>query len=580
MAQKVIIPRMGQTMTEGTVAKWCVPDGTAVETGQDVYELEYDKSTATVQAKKAGVLRQLVKDGAVIPVGQPVGVILENGEKLEEVNLQGYEVANSALAGKNPDAPKQAAASPAAAPAAPKDADVIVIGGGPGGYVCALKAAMLGAKVILVERDSVGGTCLNRGCIPTKALLQSAELYEHILEGGKMGINAADVTVDYDKVDAYRGKVVTTLVKGVEGLLKARKVELVRGEASFAAAGTLDVALQDGTKRSLSAPNIVIAAGSRSATPPIPGLNGKNVITSTEALDVKNLPKSMAIIGGGVIGMEIGAVYAAFGVKIVVIEALPRILPNMDEEISAAYTAIAKKKMEIHTSARVSAIEDAAEGKTVRYTENDQEKTADVDVVLVAVGRTPDTASLKLDKAGVAMERAKVVVNDRFETNVPGVYCIGDANARTMLAHVASAQGVAVAEQITGHTPAIAQNIIPSCIYTDPEIAAVGLTEAQVKDSGREYKVGKFSLRANGRSLVVDRPNGFVKIIGDAKTNEVLGVHIIGAFATEMIGECAAVMKLEGCVEDIAHTIHAHPTVGESAMEAAEKYLGGAIHSL
>ncbi len=580
MAQKVIIPRLGQTMTEGTVGKWFVPDGETVAAGQDLYEMEYDKSTANVQAKRAGTLRHLVAAGAVVPVGQPVGVILEAGETLESVDLRGHEVANSALAGKK-DIYAVPAAQEKPAADAPQDADVIVIGGGPGGYVCALKAAMLGAKVILVERDAVGGTCLNRGCIPTKALLQSAELYEHILDGGKMGINAADVTVDFDKVDAYRGKVVTTLVKGVEGLLKARKVELVRGEAVFTGEKTLEVSLNDGGKRNLTAPAIVIAAGSKSAAPPIPGLNGSNVITSTEALDVKNLPQSMAIIGGGVIGMEIGAVYAAFGVKITVIEALPRILPNMDEEISSAYTAIAKKKMEIHTAARVSAIEDAPDGgKLVRYTEADKEQTAAVDVVLVAVGRTPDTKPLQVDKAGIVMDRARVVVDDAFETNVKGVYCIGDANAKTMLAHVASAQGVAVAERITGHTPAIAQHIIPSCIYTDPEIASVGLTEAQVKDSGREYKVGKFSLRANGRSLVVNRPNGFVKIIGDAQTNEVLGVHIIGAFATEMIGECAAVMKLEGCVEDIAHTIHAHPTVGESIMEAAEKYLGGAIHSL
>lgn len=459
--------------------------------------------------------------------------------------------------------------------------EIIVIGGGPGGYVCALKAAMRGARVILIERDNVGGTCLNRGCIPTKALLQSSELYEHIKEGSKIGINAAEVSIDFDKVDANRNKIVTSLVRGIEGLLKARGVELIRGEAAFIGPKTLEVKCTDGMIKELSAENIVIAAGSRSATPPIPGINGAKVITSTEALDVRSLPASIAIIGGGVIGMEIGAVYAAFGVKVVVIEALPRILPNMDEEISAAYTSIAKRKMEIHTFARVSAIEDADDGhKIVRYTENEQEKVADVDIVLVAVGRTPDTASLHLDKAGITMERAKVVVDDNFETNVPGVYCIGDANAKVMLAHVASAQGVAVAEHLTGHKPEIAQDIIPSCIYTDPEIASVGLTEQQAKDAGIEYKFGKFSLRANGRSLIVDRPNGFVKIIGDAATNKVLGVHIIGPFATEMIAECAAVMKFGGRVEDIAHTIHAHPTVGESIMEAAEKYLGGAIHSL
>ena len=459
--------------------------------------------------------------------------------------------------------------------------EVLVIGAGPGGYACALKAAMLGAKVTIVERDSVGGTCLNRGCIPTKALQHAADLYEQIKRGSALGISVSDVQVDFNKVDAHRNQVVTGLSMGVESLLQARVVTLVRGEASFTAPKTVAVTATDGSVQEISAEYIVIAAGSKTAIPPIPGIDGKNVITSTEALDVRQLPESIAIIGGGVIGMEIGAVYAAFGVKVVVVEALPKLLPNMDQDISNTYTTIAKKKMELHMASRVTLIEDSATGKKlVHYTEKEQEKTAEVDTVLVAVGRAPNTAPLKLENCGVRTERGKVLVNQNFETNVPGVYCIGDANGILMLAHVATAQGVAVAERITGYTPMIEQTVVPSCVYTDPEIAGVGMTEQQVKEAGIAYQVGKFPVRANGRSQIVGSTNGFVKIIGEADTGKVLGVHIVSAYATEIIGECAAVMKLGGTVQDLANTIHAHPTVGESVMEAAEKLLGGAIHCL
>lgn len=466
-------------------------------------------------------------------------------------------------------------------PASLQDADVIVIGGGPGGYVAALLLGMLGASVIVVERDRVGGTCLNRGCIPTKALLQSAELFEQLKSGARMGVEADNVRLNLAGVDAYQSQVVQTLVKGVEGLLKARKVELIQGEACFDGPKSLRVRLSDGGERRLSAPNIIIATGSKPSSPPIPGLDGLGVIDSTQALNVMDRPDSMVIIGGGVIGMELGAVYAAFGTKITVIEALDTILPNMDREIAKEYTRIAKRKITIHTGARVSGVADGPDAqKRVEFFKADQALEVTADRVLVAIGRSPDTSALGLEKAGIAAERGAVLVDENFSTNVSGVYCIGDANGKLMLAHAASAQGITVADRIMGKEPEISLSIVPSCIYTDPEIAAVGLTEEQVKERGIPYKVGRFTFRANGRSLILGKNQGFVKIIGSTAHNEVLGVHIIGPHATELIGECAMVMQLEGCVEDIAHTIHAHPTVGESIMEAAEAYLGGAIHSL
>lgn len=462
----------------------------------------------------------------------------------------------------------------------PRDADIIVIGGGPGGYTAAFRLAMLGAKTILVERDQMGGTCLNRGCIPVKALLHSAELYTQSKNGAKFGVIAQNVQLDMAKVNAYKSDVVSTLVKGVEGLLKARKIELLRGEACFVGHKTLKVRLNNGEEKTLTASHIIIAVGAKPASLPIPGLDGADVFTSAKMLDVRTLPASIAVIGGGVIGMELATAYARFGTKVQVIEAQDRILSNFDEEICTQYTQIIKKQLSIQTSAQIQKIDDAPDGKKkVHYTKDGQMLEALVSKVLLAVGNAPDTDALCLEKAGIVSQEGWIKTDEAFMA-AAGIYCIGDANGRMPLAHAASAQGIYVADLIMGQTPKIDLGIIPKCVYSDPEIASVGLTEAEVKTKGMPYKVGRFPLRANGRSLVLNKTAGFVKIIGSARHNEVLGVHIMGSSATELIGECTMVMRMEGCVEDIANTIHAHPTVGESIMEAAASYMGGAVHSL
>ena len=463
-----------------------------------------------------------------------------------------------------------------------KDADVIIIGGGPGGYVCALKLAILGKSVLLVERDRLGGTCLNRGCIPTKALLHSAGLYARMKsDAAGMGVIAESISLDTAQVNAYKQKTVDSLVRGVQGLLKARGVQVVKGEAAFVSPHEVSVTLPDGKAQRLSAPHIVIATGSRAAIPKIPGIEGRGVITSTEALDVAGLrlPGSLAVIGGGVIGVEIGSAYAGFGVEVSIVEAMPGLLPGIDGEVVAGFTLQAEKKMRIDTGAFVKEIADAEGGqKRVVYERGGEEKELRVDKVLAAVGRVADIGGLGLDKAGVITEKNHVAVDGGFRTNVEGVYCIGDANAICMLAHAASAQGMAVAGQIAGKRSGVAQGIVPACVYAEPEIAAVGLTEEQAKEEGIDYKTAKFPFRANGRSLVLGQGEGFVKILAGAKYGEVLGVHMTGPHVTELIAECALAIKLEACVEDIANTIHAHPTVSESIMEAAECWLGEGIH--
>jgi dihydrolipoamide dehydrogenase len=600
MAQRVIIPRLGQTMTEGTVAKWLAAQDQRVNAGDPVYELEYDKATAVVEAKKSGIFKRLAEEGAKAAVGETVGVILEEGEKLEDILSQKtFTVANSAKAAsgslytqpepEKKEAPKAAYTPPASfkctgdcprnKPA--NSTDTIVIGGGPGGYVAALRLALLGAKVTLVEKDTLGGTCLNRGCIPTKALLQSAEMYTACLQAAEFGVKAEQVSFDYSVVCTRRKKTVDALVGGVKGLLKARKVEVISGEAAFEGPHTINVKLSDGTEKKLTADNIIIASGSVPAKPPIPGLDGKNVITSDEALVLESIPESMVIIGGGVIGMELAMVFSSFNCTVTVVEALPEILPGIDGEIAKNYRRIAAKRMAIYSGAAVASVTDAGDAKCVLFNKEGNEQKIEAQYVLVATGRRPETAALQLGAAGIKAERGRITVDDKWRTNIAGVYCIGDANGKTMLAHAASAQGIDAADLIMGHTPdAKRHRVIPACIYTDPEIASVGRTEEQLKNEGMDYKASKFSFRANGRALTLGKAEGFVKILSDKVHNEVLGVHIMGPNATELIGECALAMRMECCLEELAETIHAHPTLGEAVMEAAEAGLFGAIHSL
>lgn len=459
-------------------------------------------------------------------------------------------------------------------------ARVIVIGGGPGGYVAAIRAAQLGGDVTLIEKNSIGGTCLNVGCIPTKAVLHAAELLEESRHAAEFGINLAVNGFDWDRVQAKKSAVVKQLVSGVTGLLRANKVTVITGEASFLSCNTLSIQKSDGSTETVKGEKIIIAAGSVPAIPPIPGVKENAAcIDSTGALSLDAVPETLLVIGGGVIGIELATALSAFGTKVTIVEALPKLLPMMDGEL----TEMLRKQMEargitILTNAKVASVEQVNGGAVVNVEADGVTSVFKAEKVLVAAGRRTDTAALNLDAAGIAHDRGRITVNDKMETSVPGVYAIGDCLGKVMLAHVASDQGEIAAENAMGHTAAYNGKTNPSCVYTNPEFAGVGLTEEQAKGQGVTYKIGRFPLAANGKSLIMNGGQGMVKLLFGQQYGELLGAHILGPRATDLIGELALAIGLEATSNELISTIHAHPTVAEAVRECALAADKRAIH--
>ncbi|QEL25572.1 dihydrolipoyl dehydrogenase [Bosea sp. F3-2] len=453
--------------------------------------------------------------------------------------------------------------------------DLVVIGTGPGGYVCAIRAAQLGLKVAVVEkRKTHGGTCLNVGCIPSKALLHASEMFEeagHTFE--KLGVVVGKPKLDLKAMMAHKQETIDANVNGVAFLFKKNKIEAFHGTASIPAAGKVVVTAEDGKMQELEAKNIVIATGSESA--PLPGveIDEKTVVTSTGALEIGAVPKELIVVGAGVIGLEIGSVWSRLGAKVTVVEFLDRILPGMDSEVAKQFQRILEKQgFTFQLGSKVTKVDVAKKGGaivTVAPTAGGEARTLNADIVLVAIGRRPNTDGLGLDKAGVATERGSVVIDDHFKTNVPGIYAIGDVVRGPMLAHKAEDEGVAVAEIIAGKHGHVNYDAIPGIVYTAPEVAAIGKTEEELKAAGVEYKVGKFPFTANGRARAIRHTDGFVKFLADAKTDRVLGCHIIGPHAGDLIAEVTVLMEFGGSAEDLARTCHAHPTLAEAVKEAA-----------
>jgi dihydrolipoamide dehydrogenase len=452
---------------------------------------------------------------------------------------------------------------------------LVIIGTGPGGYVAAIRAAQLGLPTAVVEKDELGGTCLNWGCIPTKAWIVSAHLLEQIRRAREFGIEVGEPRVNWEWMLERKNKVVKQLTGGVKTLLSGRGVEIFRGTAKLGGEGKIQVAGRDGNA-SLTAENIMLATGAYATMPPGFKLS-ERVVTSQEALDLERQPKRLAVLGGGVVGCEFACFFAALGTEVTLIEMLPRLVPAEDDEIAQHLEREMKKqKIAIHLDTKVEGVNERGDGVTLNLAGG---RTLDVDVVLVATGRKPYTEGLGLEGVGVSKgDRGKIAVNDRLQTSARNIYAIGDVTDIRQLAHFASAQGKAAAEIIAGHPAQTNWRAVPAATFTHPEIASVGLTEREAKAEGRKLKIGRFPFRAHGRNIADLETAGFVKLIGDADTGQVLGAHIIGEHAGDIIHECALAIAADLNLHDLAQAIHAHPTVTEAIGEAAEDAEGLAIH--
>ncbi|MDF2674647.1 MAG: lpdA [Clostridiales bacterium] len=458
------------------------------------------------------------------------------------------------------------------------DFDVVIIGGGPGGYEAAIRGSQLGLKVCLVEKDALGGTCLNRGCIPTKALYRNAEIINTLKNIDEFGISIKGYDINVPEIQMRKQNIVNQLVGGIQQLLKANKVEVLAGIGSIKDNNTITVTYEDGKASDISTKNIIIATGSTPLVPPIPGANTPGVYTSDEILDFDELPKSLAIIGGGVIGMEFAAIFNSLGSKVTVIEFLPNILAQVDSDFTKRLGVSLKKKgIDIHTSTGVTKIEKADDGFNVFAEGKKGEIQVLAERVLISTGRKPVTEGLNLEAAGVEFDRKGIKVDKNFKTNAKNIYAIGDVNGKMMLAHVASHQGITVIEEIAGIGNNETTKPVPSCVFIFPEIATVGITEDEAKKLGMEYKVSKFMFGANGKALALGESEGMVKVLSDNE-NTIIGVHIMGPHASDLIQEGTLAVTKKLNVDDIASTIHAHPTLSEAFLEAVLGLKGEAIH--
>jgi dihydrolipoamide dehydrogenase len=463
---------------------------------------------------------------------------------------------------------------------AEQQVDFLVIGGGPGGYTAAIRASQLGLSSAVVERDRLGGICLNWGCIPTKALIKNAEMVHAFRKSAEFGISYDNLKIDFAKIIKRSRGVADRISKGVEYLMKKNSIPVIPGEAKLAGKGAVEVKGPDGTLSTIRAKHIVLATGARPR--PLPGtpFDRVRIITSSEAMNLPAQPKSMIIIGAGAIGVEFAYFYNAIGTKVTLVEMLPGILPVEDRELTKLLELSLKKSgIEILTGTSVSGVSASADGVTVKVNGADGERTLNGDVALVAVGVQGNIEGIGLESAGVALEKGFIKVDDRYRTNVEGVYAIGDVAGPPWLAHVAAAEGVACAEYAAGkEREPIDYDTIPGCTYCQPQIASVGMTEEKAREGGRELKIGKFPFRPLGKALAIGETEGMVKLIFDAKYGELLGAHILGSEATELIAELTVAKSLETTGEKLFRTIHAHPTLSEAIMEAAAAAYGEAIN--
>ena len=457
--------------------------------------------------------------------------------------------------------------------------DVVIIGGGPGGYVAAIKAAHLGLKAVLVEKDKLGGVCLNRGCIPTKALVSTAELLNHLQRAEEFGIQVKDYSFDFPAIMKRKDLITRRLSSGVEQLMKANQVRIVRGEGQILEPGTVEILDTDGQKEIIKSKNIIIATGSSAMKLPLPGIDSEGVITSDEALSLSELPSRMIIIGGGVVGIEFAGIFRALGVEVTVVEMLPRILLPIDEEIARRLTMNLKKKgIEILTDCKVKEIKKNNQNLEVLVSTSEGEKKLETEKVLLAAGRVPELGNIDVQGLDIELDGRAIKVDEKMRTNIFGIYAVGDVVGKIMLAHVASREGIVAVENISGKEVLMDYKVVPNCVFSMPEVASVGLTEEEARKEIDNIKVSKFPFMANGKALGMGETEGMVKIIADGDTLELLGLHILGAHASDLIAEGTLALSMEATAEEIINTIHAHPTLAEAIAEAAEGITGKPIH--
>ncbi len=576
MAVEIIMPKLGVDMQEGEIIEWKKQEGDEVKEGDILLEIMSDKTNMEIEAEDSGVLLKIVKgNGQVVPVTEVIGYIGSAGETIETNAAPAASADDLKAAGLEvPDTLGESAA-PAAqkTPLADDEYDMIVVGGGPAGYYAAIRGAQLGGKVAIVEKSEFGGTCLNKGCIPTKTYLKNAEILDGIKIAAGRGINFASTnyTIDMDKTVAFKDTVVKTLTSGVQGLLKANKVTIFNGLGQVNPDKTVTVGSE-----TIKGHNIILATGSKVSRINIPGIDSPLVLTSDDILDLREIPKSLAVMGGGVVGIELGLVYASYGTEVTVIEMADRIIPAMDKEVSLELQKILSKKgMNIKTSVGVAEIVEANNQLTLKL--NDGSEVV-AEKALLSIGRVPQLSGL--ENLNLELERGRIKVDDYQETSISGIYAPGDVNGRKMLAHAAYRMGeVATENAIWGNVRKANLKYTPAAVYTHPEVAMCGITEEQARQEYGNVLVGKSSFSGNGRAIASNEAQGFVKVVADAKYHEILGVHIIGPAAAKMINEASTIMENELTVDELLRSIHGHPTFSEVMYEAFADVLGEAIHN-
>ena len=563
MAFEIIMPKAGIDMTEGQIVKWLKKEGDPVKEGEIILEIMTDKTSMELEAEATGILLKIVRqDGETVPVTEVIGYIGSENESADTLMPEVIEDTGA----KESDEEKRMIRLE-------DNYQVVVIGGGPAGYVAAIRAAQLGAKVAIVEKGTFGGTCLNVGCIPTKTYLKNAEIIEHIQAAASRGIiiDSTMIKIDMEKVQEYKNGVVKKLTSGVVALLKSNGVDIYQGVGRINKNN--DVVVND--SQIIKADKIILAGGSKASRISIPGIESKKVLTSDELLAVKEVPDTLAVIGGGVIGTEMGQSFAGLGSKVIIIEMMDRIVPTLDQEVSAELLRHLKKKgIEVMTSTRITEIVDKGDKLEIRIEGKDP---VIADKALISIGRTPDLEGLGEVKPEI--ERGKIKVNEYMETSVKGIYAPGDVNGIKMLAHVAFRMGEVAAENaVKGNHRKVNLLSAPSVVYTSPEVAQVGMTEEQAREKYDDIRIGRFNFAANGRALASGDAVGFVKVIADNRYGEILGVHIIGPSAAEIITQASLVMEMEITVNEAVNTIYGHPTYSEALIEAFNDVLGEAIH--